>query len=180
MNAITRFLATALLLSCNAMLSAHAAGGYILDQKGCKIVNPAPRAEETVTWSGACSKDGLAEGKGTLQWFQSGVADEKYQGDMERGFAHGKGMLTMVDGGRYEGDWAESRKQGEGTYFAPDGSIYKGGWKDDKPHGAGAYRTPEGKVQRGEWNNGKYQSKDGDDDDDDDDDTKSKPAPNKT
>ncbi len=178
-----RFAAT-LLLAGSALL-AHAAGdktGYILDQKGCRIVNPAPRAEETVTWSGACSSDGFAQGKGVLQWFQSGVPDEKYEGEMERGYAHGKGAQTMVDGGRYEGDWRDSQQQGEGAFFAPDGSIYKGAWKDGKPHGAGVYRTPEGKVLRGEWVDGKYRDQDaaGEDDDNDKDDDDAQPTPNKT
>lgn len=177
MNVITRFLAATLLLAGASALPAMAADpGFILDQKGCKIVNPAPRAEETVTWSGACSKDGFAEGSGTLQWYQSGVADERYDGEMERGYAHGKGSQSMVDGGRYEGDWFESRQQGEGAYFAPDGSIYKGQWKEGKPHGAGTYRTPEGKVLRGEWDNGKYRSNDEGGDSEAD----PQPNPNKT
>ena len=139
-----------------------AAGGavaqdkFILDQKGCKVINPAPRPEETVTWSGPCGADGYTIGKGVLQWFQSGIPDEKYEGEMERGYAHGQGTQTMVDGGRYEGEWKNSRQEGEGAFFAPDGSVYRGGWKNGKPHGQGSYRTPEGRVMRGEWENGRF------------------------
>jgi hypothetical protein len=135
---------------------------YIQDQNGCKVVNPNPRAEESITWTGGC-KDGWTEGTGVLQWYQSGIADEKYEGEMRRGYAEGKGTQTMVDGGRYEGEFKQSRQHGEGTYYAPDGSIYSGGWKDGKPHGAGTYRTPEGRVIRGEWVDGQFRGETQDD-----------------
>jgi hypothetical protein len=154
---ITRTLA-ALAIALTAF-TAHAADDdekTITDQNGCRVVNPAPRAEETVTWTGAC-RDGYTDGKGVLQWFQSGIADEVYEGEMARGYAEGFGVMTHTDGGRYEGEWKASRQEGEGSYFAPDGSVYKGGWKNGKPHGFGSYRTPEGKVLRGQWIDGDFQ-----------------------
>ena len=58
-------LAGALLL---AILPAHAEDEkFLLDQNGCRIVNPFPRADETATWTGGC-KDGLVDGTGVLQW----------------------------------------------------------------------------------------------------------------
>ena len=144
-----------LLLSAAAQADENV--NYIRDQNGCGIVNPSPRAEETVTWSGAC-KDGLAEGTGVLQFYQSGVADERYEGEMKAGYAEGNGVQTMLDGGRYEGEFSRSRQHGEGTFYAADGSIYKGGWKNGKPHGFGSYRTPEGRVMRGQWVDGEFQN----------------------
>lgn len=135
---------------------------YLADQNGCRIVNPSPRPEETVSWTGGC-RDGLAEGKGVLQFYLSGIADEKYEGEMKEGYAEGVGVQTMVDGGRYEGEFSRSRQHGEGTFYATDGSIYKGGWKNGKPHGAGTYRTPEGRVMRGEWIDGNFQSEEPED-----------------
>jgi hypothetical protein len=35
--------------------------------KGCFVFNPAPKALETVTWSGGCV-DGIAHGKGEIEW----------------------------------------------------------------------------------------------------------------
>ena len=131
---------------------------FIVDQNGCKVVNPFPRAEESITWTGGCDADGFTDGEGVLQWYQSGVADEKYEGEMKHGYAHGKGSQTMVDGSRYEGEWKNSRQEGEGTFYAIDGSIYQGGWKDGKPHGVGMYRTPDGRVMRGEWEDGELKS----------------------
>jgi hypothetical protein len=132
----------------------------IPDQNGCKVINPAPRSEETVTWTGECV-DGFTSGEGILQWFQSGIPDEKYEGQMQRGYAHGKGTHMMVDGGRYEGEWADSKQQGDGTYYAPDGSTFRGTWKNGKPHGFGVLRTPEGRTIRGEWVDGQMQGEEG-------------------
>jgi hypothetical protein len=162
-NTITRILSSFAIAL--AVFAAHAADDderFILDQNGCRVINPAPRAEETVTWTGKC-RDGYVDGKGVLQWFQSGIADEKYEGEMSRGFAEGTGNQTQTDGGRYEGEWKASRQEGEGTYFAPDGSVYKGGWKSGKPHGFGSYRTPEGRVMRGQWVDGEFQRANEDD-----------------
>jgi len=149
--------AAALLLISTAVTADDERARYIVDQNGCRIVNPSPRPEETVTWSGGC-KEGLAEGKGVLQFFQSGIADEKYEGAMRDGYAEGDGVQTMVDGGRYEGQFSRSRQHGEGTFYAPDGSIFKGEWKNGKPHGNGTFRTPEGRVTRGTWVDGVFQS----------------------
>ncbi|MCA3131078.1 MAG: hypothetical protein ACK5YW_02040 [Betaproteobacteria bacterium] len=160
MKCFKPLLLLALLLGVN---TAFAQEKFILDQKGCKVINPSPRPEETVTWSGACGADGYTTGKGVLQWFQSGIADEKYEGEMARGYAHGQGTQTMVDGGRYEGQWNNSRQDGEGAYFAPDGSVYRGGWKNGQPHGQGTYRTPEGRVTQGEWENGRFKGEPGED-----------------
>ena len=154
--------AAAALLLLGLSLGANAADDdekYLLDQNGCRVINPFPRAEETVTWTGGC-KDGYVEGKGVLQWFLSGIADEKYEGEMRAGYADGDGTQVMLDGGRYEGAWSRSKQEGEGTYYAPDGSIYKGAWKNGKPHGFGTYRTPEGRVLRGQWIDGEYQRDD--------------------
>lgn len=148
--------AVALALLAGPALAADDDPKSIPDQNGCRVINPFPRAEETVTWTGGC-KDGFTDGKGVLQWYQSGIADEKYEGEMRGGYAEGMGIQTQTDGGRYEGQWHESRQDGEGAYFAPDGSVYKGGWKNGKPHGFGIYRTPEGKVLRGQWADGEYQ-----------------------
>ena len=51
--------------------------GWIADSKtGCKVWDPMPQQNETVSWSGSC-KNGLAQGRGVLQWY----ADGKPTGD---------------------------------------------------------------------------------------------------
>jgi hypothetical protein len=78
---------------------------WIADSKtGCKVWNPAPQARETIQWSGNCDA-GLAQGKGTLQWFENGKEGDRYVGDYQGGKRNGHGVVTMKNGTRIEGDW---------------------------------------------------------------------------
>ena len=70
----------------------------------CKIWNPAPQANESVTWSGEC-KDGLASGQGVLRWTLNGRLDAVFEGRYANGKRNGHGTLTTADGRRIEGDW---------------------------------------------------------------------------
>jgi hypothetical protein len=81
-------LASALLLGVTAEASA---GDWIADAKtGCKVWNPNPTPGEGASWSGAC-RDGIAEGKGTLQWLKGGEAYECDEGDWQAGRQTGQG-----------------------------------------------------------------------------------------
>ncbi len=128
---------------------------WIADANGCKAANPFPRPGESVTWSGAC-KDGLMEGKGVLQWFVDGKIDDRYEGQINAGWAEGEGTLTRLDGGRYAGNWSKSLQSGKGRYEGPDGAVYEGDWKDGQPHGLGVMRTPDGQVISGRWVGGEF------------------------
>jgi MORN repeat len=70
----------------------------------CKIWNPAPQPNESVTWSGPC-KDGYASGQGVLRWTLNGKPDVEYEGQYENGKRHGHGVLKTPEGRRIEGDW---------------------------------------------------------------------------
>jgi hypothetical protein len=72
----------------------------------CKIWNPAPQSNESVTWSGAC-KDGFASGKGVLHWTENGKPDAVFDGEYANGKRNGTGVLTLPDGQRMEGVWSE-------------------------------------------------------------------------
>jgi hypothetical protein len=128
---------------------------WIADKRGCKVANTFPRQGESITWSGPC-KDGFANGQGAVQWYLNGKEDDRYEGQVNMGWAEGHGVLTKVDGGKYDGDWKHSVQDGNGRYDAPDGSFYEGQWKNGKPHGQGQYRRPDGKVFIGEWVDGVY------------------------
>ena len=43
----------------------------ITTNKGCRLNNPSPKPNETVTWTGPC-RNGLADGHGTMAWFENG------------------------------------------------------------------------------------------------------------
>jgi hypothetical protein len=79
---------------------------WIADAKtGCKVWNPAPQQNEAIHWSGGCSKDGYAQGKGTLEWSENGRAGDRYVGEYEDGKRNGHGAVVDEHGNRVEGDW---------------------------------------------------------------------------
>ncbi|MGH7034964.1 MAG: hypothetical protein ACREFL_14630 [Stellaceae bacterium] len=71
---------------------------------GCKVWDPAPQAHETVRWTGLC-KSGVAEGQGTVQWFESGKAGDRYAGAYRHGRPNGFGVLTFSNGETVRGEW---------------------------------------------------------------------------
>jgi hypothetical protein len=116
--------------SSNAPPAATTTGtptGWVADLKtGCKIWDDAPDPEESMTWSGECA-DGMAEGKGTLQFFIGDKPAASYEGDMRGGRADGHGINIEPDGARYEGQWRNNAADGFGTYTR-DGKRFEGTW----------------------------------------------------
>jgi hypothetical protein len=149
-------MAAAALVSGIAQAAPQEDPGWIADKRGCKVANPFPRAGESITWSGEC-ENGFAHGQGLLQWYVNGQEDDRYEGNLDMGWASGRGVLVRPDGGKYDGEWKESMQHGNGRYDAPDGSWYEGQWKMGKPHGQGQYRRPDGKVFIGVWIDGVYE-----------------------
>ena len=74
----------------------------------CKIWNPQPAADESVTWSGDC-KDGFASGKGILRWTENGKPDVVFEGEYANGKRNGHGVLTTPEGERIEGNWVDDQ-----------------------------------------------------------------------
>ena len=74
----------------------------------CKVWNPEPQPNESVTWSGPC-KDGLASGHGLLSWTENGKPDLVYEGDYANGKRNGHGVMITPDGKRFEGDWVNDK-----------------------------------------------------------------------
>ncbi len=149
-------LSTLLTFLCCALPALAAADSeWIADAKGCKVANISPKQGESISWSGDCH-NGLANGEGTLTWFESGIKTEVYEGTMVDGYAEGRGKLHGA-GSVYIGEWKKSRQHGRGRYEAADGSWYSGEWSDGVPHGRGQMLTPEGQLLKGYWNNGEYE-----------------------
>jgi len=76
--------------------------------KPCKVWNPQPQPDESVTWSGPC-KDGFASGKGILLWTENGKPDVKFDGEYANGKRNGHGVLIAPDGKRIEGEWVNDQ-----------------------------------------------------------------------
>jgi hypothetical protein len=74
----------------------------------CKLWNPEPQPDETVTWSGDC-KDGLATGRGVLRWTENGKPDVVFDGEYRNGKRNGHGVLITPDGDHVEGVWVDDK-----------------------------------------------------------------------
>lgn len=77
---------------------------WIQDPNGCKVYNPNPVKDETISWSGTCA-NGYATGSGTLVWFKKGKQNQKYVGEMHRGKPHGQGKYLYASGSTREGTY---------------------------------------------------------------------------
>jgi|EndMetStandDraft_2_1072991.scaffolds.fasta_scaffold05260_5 hypothetical protein len=118
----------------------------------CKLWIPCPQRDETMTWSGDCV-GGLVDGRGVLQWFIGGKPDGRYEGTVDEGFWHGRGVYTVEDGTVYEGDFRFGHFHGRGTIRYPNGEWYKGEWRYGSPHGQGTAYV-EGTAYTGTWSDG--------------------------
>ena len=154
----------------------NAEPGWIADSRsGCRVWNPDPGKNETITWSGDC-KGGLAQGKGSLQWFHDGrliESDEgtwrdgkrtgheimtwgngnRFEGEYRDGLPDGHGVLTRPDFS-YDGEWRDGKKTGHGIQTWTNGARYEGGWRDNRPDGNGRLTQANGRTYDGTWNNG--------------------------
>src|ERR1700722_3526000 len=69
------------LATASGPVAAEPQAGWIADKKsGCRVWNPSPEPEDSITWQGSCA-DGFAEGNGTLQWFSNGKQYETDAGE---------------------------------------------------------------------------------------------------
>ena len=148
----------AMLISSSAVADHHETA-TVEDEKGCKVYNPAPQQNESISWDGQC-QNGFAHGKGTLNWFINGELKERYVGELADGWAEGEGTYISDNGTRYRGQWVRSKQTGQGQIINPDGSSYQGEWLNGRPHGVGTYRAANGEITEGEWENGnlKYET----------------------
>jgi len=147
-NAMT---AAALWLGLPAAFGQPQSGAFVADvQNGCKVWNPHPQPNETVTWSGNCV-NGLAQGPGSLQWLHNGKPYEKDQGEWSEGRQFGRGMQDWGLGS-YDGELVNGEPHGRGA-LTLQSSRYEGEFRDGKPNGPGAVTNLEG-VFKGIWKNG--------------------------
>jgi len=121
---------------------------------GCRIWNPNPHPNETIRWSGACV-NGLAQGKGRLQWLRGGAHYETDEGEWNAGrqFGHGTQQWPL---GRYEGELVDSLPNGEGV-LTMQNARYDGEFRDGKPNGVGTVTSQYG-VFFGTWKDGCFVS----------------------
>lgn len=127
------------------------AGDFVADMRsGCKVWNPHPQQGETAEWSGACV-NGLAQGKGILQWLSHNKPSEKDEGEWIEGRQSGRGSQDW-NSGRYDGDLVNGEPEGRGV-LALRIAQYAGEFRNGKANGAGTVTGLEGVVS-GNWKDG--------------------------
>ena len=126
-----RVVGAAMLCLASAAVAAeadHVEGNWLADSSsGCRIWNPAPVKNETVSWSGAC-REGLAEGHGVVQWFQDNQQIARYEGELRKGIRTGSGAVT-IGGLRYKGQFRDGKAHGVGQVEF-EGHNFTGIWND--------------------------------------------------
>ena len=55
-----------------------------------------------------------------------------YEGELKKGKAHGKGILTFSDDTIYEGNFKKNRPHGKGIYTDARENTYEGKWRNGK------------------------------------------------
>lgn len=129
--------------------------GWIADARtGCRIWTSAAEGT-TPTWDGPCP-NGIANGRGVLQWHRHGQPiNLRYEGDRRAGKAWGRGIQTFENGGRYEGEFVEGFRSGRGSFLQANGDRYDGEWQTNKFHGRGTFIWANGSRFDGEWRDNK-------------------------
>ena len=100
---------------------------WLADKNGCRVWDSTPAPGESVSWSGSCT-GGLADGYGTLVWYDNGRPGETYEGTLSHGHYTGHGKQVWPNGDKYEGDYVNDQADGSGTYTYANGAAYSGKW----------------------------------------------------
>lgn len=142
----------AIALCCSVTFAQSVTQGiFIADGKtGCKVWNPNPKSVETIVWSGSCV-NGLAQGRGKLQWLQDGKVYETDEGEWSAGRQIGYGSQAWVSG-RYDGEVVNSEPNGQGVLMLKT-NRYDGAFRNGKPNGLGTLTSQNG-VFKGTWKDG--------------------------
>ncbi len=126
----------ALLLAAPAVCFAQTPGFTSDPKSGCRVYNADPGPGETIVWYGDC-RDGLAQGKGVLQWYEGGMSADRYEGDYQGGRAEGHGLYISLTGDRYEGGFHTDQKNGAGVDSYANGDRFDGLYRDGLREGIG-------------------------------------------
>jgi hypothetical protein len=128
-------------------------GEWVNDAKtGCRVWTSVPQLDYGISWSGDC-RDGLATGRGVLQWFQAQKLMSETDCEMAEGKIIGRTVVRYTNGNRYDGEFRDNRMHGHGIVQYANGMTYDGEFRDGLPNGHGTF-TGDGKIFSGTWTNG--------------------------
>jgi hypothetical protein len=131
----------------------RSSGSGIGDAKGCRVEGNIVNARQTFTWSGACP-NGLADGPGLLEIFESGKKIVSAKGNMRGGKPYGVVTLSFANGATYVGGLENGNMAGHGILRLPDGNRLEGEFKAGKLNGKGAVIGTNGARSTGFFVNG--------------------------
>jgi hypothetical protein len=124
-----------LLFACLAALPLFAqvtSGGYVKDKKtGCRVWNENVSTDDSISWVGGC-KNKMAEGIGTLTWFDDGRKVAQYVGVMQKGIPNGLGIYNYDNGHIAEGTFVNGELHGHGKYVMGQGRQLEGNFVNGK------------------------------------------------
>jgi hypothetical protein len=138
--------------------NANAEDLFLSDANGCKVYDPSPEPDETVTWSGRCL-DGYADGSGVVQWLDGATPGTRVEGTLVRGKWEGQTSVLNRSGGRFEGSYHEGERSGKGALTWPNGDRYEGDWQHNKRTGGGVLTRANGDRYEGDFVDGKWSGK---------------------
>ncbi len=153
------FLALALTLFALQVSAQQTTEWIAAEGTGCRIWNPYPDPGESVTWSGGC-RNGLAQGRGSLQWSKNGKKIDRFEGEFLDGKRNGQGIYSSRNGYRYEGAYRNDQRNGFGVVTYDSGARFEGQWRDNKANGQGTYKAANGQTFSGMWTNGCFRQGD--------------------
>jgi hypothetical protein len=82
---------------------------------------------------------------------------DRFEGDINKGIANGRGVYTFADSSRYVGPVKNDRINGHGTITYSNGDRYVGDLWNGKPQGLGRKKFAEDRVPlEGRWDEGRF------------------------
>jgi hypothetical protein len=94
-------------------------GQFVKDvQSGCQVWSYNFSLNDSISWKGNC-KENLADGFGTLTWFQNQKPIATYIGIMKKGNPNGKGKYSINEYAILQGNFVDGQLDGQGMaeYF---------------------------------------------------------------
>ncbi len=119
-------------LSSLTLFAQQQTGGFVKDKKtGCRIWNENISPEDSISWAGGC-KNKMADGFGTLSWYDEGQMVAQYIGMMQKGIPNGPGKYNYDNGHTAEGNFVNGELNGYGKYVIGPGRQLEGNFANGK------------------------------------------------
>lgn len=136
-------------------------GQWVSDPKtGCKVWSNGSwglGAGLSVRWGGPCS-GGIANGRGTLEYFQGGKRLVHGEADLVGGKENGRVLFFSEEGARIEAEFRDGKANGRYVFVSADGNNkFDGQYRDDVRNGPGSQIMVDLDARYdGEWVDGKF------------------------